>query len=51
MELKNFTVVYYPFVSSDVTATIPMTGKDEDDVLKQFRAEHQVGRVKSITED
>jgi hypothetical protein len=51
MELKNYIVVFYPFISSDVTSTQRMTGLSEADVRAQFRRENQIAQIKSVTEE
>jgi hypothetical protein len=50
MKLTEYIVVAMPFEYSDVTTTIPMTGIDEEDALKQFRKMYPQYRVKEIKE-
>jgi hypothetical protein len=46
--IVKFVVVYMPFPDSDETATREEWGKDEDDVLQQFRTNYPLWRVKSV---
>jgi hypothetical protein len=50
MTFKTFTIVYYPFLSSDATSTGYWTGKDEADCIKSFLAAHPMWVVKSVEE-
>jgi hypothetical protein len=49
-EFTKFTVVFRPFLNSDVTATIALNGVDEDDVIKAFRALQPFAQLVSVEE-
>ena len=50
MDLKEFTIVYFPFPESDMTKDETEFGVDDADALHAFRKRNPMWRVKSVTE-
>ena len=50
MDVKEFTIVYFPFPESDMEKEASEFGIDDADALKAFRKRNPLFRVKSVTE-